>query len=494
MSIARCSSFVRVLELVWRIAFSGFLLEALPSTYAQKAMAAATINDQISKLTADAQAALDNGKVLDAYDLAAHAALLGFRAHGVMDRTNIKTYNLVSEIASRLGQPAMSIVFALNAYTVAEAKLRSNDPLMGNVLRALGSAYGRTGDYASAKLFLESAVALHENALGSDAAEVATDLVATIQLYLQSSHTSDLVHVPRLLERAENIRVKLFGNASVEVADILRLYGETLAVTLPEAGTNSGIARQKALEAGELALNRAEAILKMYFAPLSYPLSLIYRTRGDLYTKAARFDEAFDAYGMALQASGDVPLAQDALRFAELAAKRNDVDLTLASCRAASAISYSQFQEFSRWFGISEKMQYRLHASPARQLCLSLIYGLNFPPKEKARALLDIEIRWRATATRSERERHEEFGKTTDAFTLKVVEQVRTEQRRLAEALINTIKMGVFSLNAFEEISDDLRRNEEVLALLTFSPRNSLGAPSASYHQLAKFLKADSAL
>lgn len=479
--------------LVRRVAFICFLLGALLATHASEAAAASTVNTQIQDLRAKAQAALDRGNVLTAYDLAARAAHLGVRALGILDPENLSTYLLVSDIAGRLGQPAMSIVFALNAYSIAEAKLPPESPLMGNVLRALGSAYGMTGDYETAEPMLQAAISLHEQALGNDSADVATDMVALVKLYLRSENRLTLANVPKLLKRAKSIRVKAFGDTSVEVAEVWRLYGEAIVATFADAAASGVLSRQKALDAGELALHNAETVLKMRNAP-SYELSPIYRARGDLYTKAGRLDEAFDAYGLAVQTSGDVPSPQDALRFAMLAAKRNDVDLTVSACRAASAMSYSHFQEFARWSGIGEGMNYRLRASPAEQLCLSFINGLTVSSAKKARALLDIGIKWRAAAIRSERARYEMLRKPKDASIAEEIDQVNAEHRRLADALIHTIRTGEADLNRFEEISDDLRHHEEILALLTFSPQDSLGAPSASYDQLIRLLRPQSAL
>jgi CHAT domain-containing protein len=454
----------------------------------------AGIIDQIEATRVEARSALDAGDLAEAYRLAAKSAALGADKLGLLHKANIESYLLISDIAGRLGQPAMSIVYAENAYSAAEAMHAPKDPIMGTVLRVMGDAYGRAGDYSTAEDFIQAAIVIHEEVLGKASPEIATDLISLIKLYLHGDNPLALKSIPKNLKRAKDIRIAAFGEDSLEVGDVWLLYGETIAATLSDTADYGPHSKAEVLAAGEKALNMAEKALAKHYDRHARAFLPLYRARGDLYMKAGRYKDAFDAYAQAVQAGGEIPVAGDALRMAVLAALQHDADLTVAACNAANSISYAEFREFSRWAGITDKLTYRRRVNPMQRMCLSLIYGLDIKPREKSRALMNIELKWRAAASRAERERYKLLRHPQSNLALTDVSELGKQRQSLARILLDIIRTGRSETEEIGNVLDDLGRYEEVLALDNLTAASGANVPVVTAQDLAKHLSSDSAI
>jgi tetratricopeptide (TPR) repeat protein len=425
------------------------------------------IPERIKALRAEARLAVRAGRLIEAYELASRATKLGADRRGLLDPINTESYVLVSELAGELGQPAMSVVYAENAFDTIEESLAADDPHAATVLRAMGIAYGRTGDYETAEELLQAACQVHEQALGKTTPEVATDLLALARLYLRGDSLQAKRAVPGLLSRARRIREANFDQRSVELAEIWQLQGQTIAEMYSPQGENDGVSSGAIADACETALRIADEIYGEHFTRPHPVFARVHRARGDLYLKTGRRDLAFEAYGKALEATANVPTSDDALRFASLAAAEGDAELTIAACRAASTLAYAQFEEFAGWAGIADKARYRRSANPAQQICLSLVLGLDLPMREKASALADLVITWRAASSRSERVRMSRLRAGTNAELVADLRDLDVHLRELNEYLIRMVRQAEIPSGAIRACLDDVRRHQEIVALET---------------------------
>ena len=453
-----------ILTWVWCAVLLGGLIVTGPQAVASDAQ----VLEKLEQLRTSARSALREKDLTVAYELAVQAAKIGADALGILDPGNLESYLLVSEAAGQLGQTAVSIEYAENAFSVLEAnETLSTGRSAGDVLRALGIAYGRSGDYETAEEMLMAAQVNHEEKLGSAAPEVASDLVALVELYLRADNPLALKEVPGLLKRARTIREMHFEQLSPELAEIWMLFGEAIVASIADVPKEDRRALEAAANAGELALNNAERILAEHFHRSHAALVRIDRAKGDLAVRLGRLDEAFDAYALALEAGGEHPSAADALRFATLAAARDDPALTLAACKAANTISYAEFEEFSRWANLPSELKYRGRIGVAQRLCLSLIYGLAISPNEKAHALVEIVLRWRSAAVRAERALLGRLRNEGDLVSLQDTAALNQARSRLSVALIKQVRTRADDLTDIESALNDVGHYEEIITLNT---------------------------
>lgn len=475
-----------IVSLLWVIVMTGNNISSAESE--------TKVITQIQKLRTDARTALKDGDAISAYNLASRAAKLGSNKLGLLHAVNLETYLLISELAGRLDQPAMSIIYAENAFSSAEKNLNPEDPMMGTVLRTMGEAFSRAGNYESAEELLQAAIAIHEDAPDIYLTGLADDLIALVKLYLRSGNVFALASVPKMLKRAREIREKIDGTSSVSVAEVWLLHGEAIVATFADAAKEGKLTEDKVRDAGELAFKMAEQMLAQHFDPSNPAFIPVYRYRGDLYMKSGQFNKAFDQYGLAVQLGGNTPSARDALRLAVLAAIQSDAELTMSACKAANAISYSEFREFSQWAGIPDELKYRNRSNLTQQLCLSLIYNLDIEDKEKARAMLDIGMRWRAAAVRSESTRYSMLRKTDNTMLLADVSELNKYRRQLAQALTNTVRTSQSNVETISGILDQVRHFEEIIALENFYPPPPLENSVPTTEELASHLLGNSAM
>jgi CHAT domain-containing protein/outer membrane murein-binding lipoprotein Lpp/HEPN domain-containing protein len=460
-------------------------------------MNAASIDDaaaRIEQLQSQARAAIREGNFTDAYALTSEAVSIGTDRFDLLDSINTESYLLVSELAGRLDQPAMSIVYAENAFSTVEGSLAPDNPLSATVLRAMGVAYGRAGDFKAAEELIQAASQVHEEALGATAPDVATDLLALAELYLGADNPLALRAVPEILRRAKRIREVNFDEGSVELAEIWLLQGRTIAEMYTPGVEYEGVSAEAVVNAAETALRVAEKIYNAHFEcphPIFAPL---YRAWGDLYLKTNRRDLAIDAYVKALDASSSLPNTNDALRVASLAAAQGDAQLTVSACRAANTLALARFDEFAHWADIADMSKYRRHVNPAQQICLSLVYSLDLPDIEKARAMAELAITWRAAASRSARERLNRLREEPAGRLVEDLKDLDSSRRALSDDLIHVLRGGEVGVDRISDRLDEVRHFEEIIALESLPPADKSYVAQPSLQAITERLASDDAL
>ncbi len=202
----------------------------------------------------------------------------------------------------------LSIIVAEAGMRAAEKELGWSDPRAARVLLGAASAYGRTGDAAKQKEFLQRALEVQEASLGSEHGEVALVLVS---LAVAHGRLGEPAEQRTLLERALAIQTRVHGSEH-----------PALAVTLSNLGNAHG-ALGDAVRQREL---------------LEHALRIKQRTYGEQHREAAiTMTNLAAAYGRLGETDRQKELLEKALliKEREYGASHREVAITLTNLGSA---------------------------------------------------------------------------------------------------------------------------------------------------------------